>query len=1440
MDEKFEKLLKFINFDDRFYNSFENAYIKLIEINELDVNINLYNASNVNVITYEKLRKTLEVYFKEKLVKLYIEVGEVNFEFLNDYIELIFSKLIEDNASLIMYKELPPIMNGHRIVFQTYNGYDSVQIKKFVPYFDEQLKMAGFSNLIYDFSIVDNNDTKKKIEDELNALKNFTFKKSENVVVEEVELVTKEANETTNVIHGKTINTPVVLLQDIKTELPLVTVEVKIFSVESFSNPKINIITLKATDNTDSFVIKVFAREKSKYDELLSVLKSGKWIKVRGPVKDDLYSKELVINAYDINDINYVEWKRIDDAEEKRVELHTHTMMSQMDGVVSAKSLIAQAKAFGHQAIAITDHNNLQSFPDAFHSAKDIKILYGVELNMVDDSIDVINRERDLSLLDETYVVFDFETTGFNARSGDSIIEVGAVKMCNGDILETFCELINPNRELPRKITEITGITDKMLENARSEEEVMKDFIEWFSNYPMVAHNAKFDASFMESAYAKYDFGTFDNTIIDTLELSRLLDPSSARHNLSVLTRKYKIEFDETSHHRADYDAKATALILYKMFLKLIDNNINNLLEIKKLINHDELYKMARPNHINIIAKDKEGLKNLFKLVTLANTKYFYKIPRILRREIEDNKDGLLLGSGCYEGEIFKEARSKSDEELASLIDFYDYIEIQPMEVYSHLVESGVFASNDELRNNILKIIRIAKERGKLVVATGDVHHLNKDDKIYREIIANQKVPGGGRHPLKRKGITRLPDQYFMNTKEMLEAFDFLDEDLRKEIVITNTNKIADMVDVLEIIKKDLYSPRMKDSAEETKRIVYDTAKELYSDELPLIISERLEKELSGIIDNGYDVMYLIAQRLVKKSNDEGYIVGSRGSVGSSLVATFMGITEVNPLPAHYLCTKCKLSIFNDEDDKPLGATYSSGYDLEDKMCPHCNIAMKKEGQDMPFATFLGFKAEKVPDIDLNFSGEYQAKAHDYTKVLFGEKNVFRAGTIGTVAEKTAFGFTKGYFEDNEIYKKNTEIERLSKGCVGVKRTTGQHPGGIIVIPDYMDIYDFSPYQYPADDTNASWYTTHFDFHAIHDNVLKLDILGHDDPTVLKMLSELSDMKIEDIPLDDKKVYSLLSEPTALGVTEEEIMCPTGTLGLPELGTKFVINMLKKTKPSTFGELVKISGLSHGTDVWAGNAEELIENEVCAFKEVIGCRDDIMVYLMYNGLEPTDAFKIMEFVRKGMPTKVPDVWRELSALMEEKNIEPWYIESCRRIKYMFPKAHAVAYVMMAIRVAWFKVHMPIFYYCAYLSIRCHDFDIEAMMNGYDDIKKKIIQIRNKGYEASNKENNVMSVLEIALEMTARGYKFGKINLEKSDAVNFIIDEDNLTLIPPFRTIDGLGDTVALNIMKERSIKPFSSIEDFQNRSKVSSTILEHMKLMKLFGDLRPSNQLSLF
>ena len=1278
-------------------------------------------------------------------------------------------------------------------------------------------------------------------------------KKDIKIEEEKKEEFDKDGNK---IIIGKSIEGQVSSMHNVISPINSCIFEGEIFATELFESSKNNmkILTLKLTDKTDSYLVKLFSKNASEMKTITKELKNGKWIRVEGQIKFDEYAKDLVMNANSIVLIPSKIEKLKDEAPKKRIELHTHTTMSQMDSVLNVKNYLDELRAMGYNAVAITDHNGVQSFPDAFHKVCDynkgvenedekFKVIYGAELTMIEDTVDIVKRPIDMPSMDATYCVFDFETTGFNAGGEDTIIEIGAVLIKNGEIISRFDELINPNRPLPDRITELTGITDEMLKDKDNEEAAVKRFIEFFKDYPMVAHNAKFDCSFLEMAYKKYNLGTFNNCVIDTLELSRALDTGFARHSLSALVKRYNVEWDETSHHRGDYDAEGTAKVFDKMVKKMYNQNIENIKDFSNLIDKNEIYKFGRSYHINILVKNKIGLKNLFKLISLANTKYLYKTPRIPRSEIVAHREGLLIGSGCYESEVFKEAKSKGDEELSNIVSFYDYVEVQPPECYIHLIDTADFLNELEIQNHIKKIIDVTRSSGKIIVATGDVHHFRREDKISREIIINQKVPGGGRHPLAKNEIEHIPSQHFRTTEEMLSDFSFISKDIANEIVIDNTHKIADMCEIVEVIIQTggvPFAPKIENSKEIVEQLVYDKAHSIYGEHLPKLIEERIENELSGILKMGYDVIYLIAQKLVKHSNDEGYLVGSRGSVGSSFVATMMGITEVNPLPAHYVCPKCKNTEF-EVDGKSLSLEYSCGYDMPDRRCPKCKELMSKQGHDMPFATFLGFDADKVPDIDLNFSGDNQASAHEYTKVLFGVDNVYRAGTVGTVADKTAYGFVKGYCEEKGITNmKSVEMERLAMGCTGVKRTTGQHPGGIVVIPDYMDVFDFTPFQYPADDPSSAWRTTHFEYHALEEDILKLDILGHDDPTVLRMLQDLSGIDVTTIPLDDKDTMKIFLGPEILGITKEDIECPTGTLGIPEFGTNNTERMLEETKPKTFAELVKISGLSHGTDVWYGNARDLIISNTVEFKNVIGCRDDIMINLISYGMEPKKAFKIMEFVRKGKPSKDAEKWLEFVEDMKAADVPEWYINSCAKIKYMFPKAHAVAYVMSAFRIAWFKVHKPIYYYAAYFSIRCHDFDIETMCAGYEAIKKKFDAINEKGYDAGIKENDLKDELQMAMEMYKRGIKFKMIDLNKSDARNFIIDEDEKTLIFPFRGLDGLGENVANQICDERKKGAFLSIEDVQIRGKVNSTTIEKMKTLHIFDGMSESNQLSLF
>lgn len=1531
-DNKLTRFFDTTNFNSDFTKYFKNASLKEVllskKIGRMTMVINIDELPPVEVFSelYEK-GKTLNG-VKEFRVRFNYE-NSLNR--LNEYFNYYFDILVNNCPMLECIDREKIIIDETNINIEVLNTAEENKIKDISKKIESFLEDVGFNNI--------------KVCAIINEEEREKFKKSLRNTKEEV-----NNKDTVEVIRGNKIKGKSSQIKNLIANEENVVLTAQVFGVDGRSTQSgWFIVTLKITDLTDSIVSNIFTKNEEEYNNLLSKIKKGKWYRFKGTVKYNTRSNDYEFNPTDIETYNKEVEKLVDDAEVKRVELHAHTMMSQMDAVTKVNltehtcELVSRCIEMGYRGVAITDHNGCQAFPIAYQLIssynkkqedpnKKFKGLYGVELTLVDDTVSIVINSNDEPLEETTFVVFDTETTGFNATSGDVMIEIGAVKIKNGEIIDRFDEFINPGRKLPKKITELTLITDDMLKDADNEKNVTKKFLDWVGSSPMVAHNAKFDISFIDAAMKRNNLGEFKYTVIDTLELSRALDQGFSRHSLSALVKRYNVPFDEESHHRADYDAEGTALVFHKMVQKLIGQNYDTISSLEKLISKDEIYKFGRKYHFNAIALNRKGLTNLFKIISLANTTYLYKTPRILRSKLEELREGLLIGSGCAESEVFVEARSKDGEELTNIINFYDYVEVQPPEVYDHLIQTSDFANILELKNHIKKVIDSTKSAGKIIVATGDVHHFTREDKIYREIIINQKVPGGGRHPLSKTEITSIPSMHFRTTKEMLNDFDFLDKDLAYEIVVTNTNKIADMVEEIEVIIDTHgipFSPRVKaddgksylDCPKVVTELVFNTAESWYGNPLPQNIEERIskelygdvvynywynklkednpkwkedklidktfenvhetlisgfdrvkeivkdlviskwtdedgeqtedaiskkvKKELGGIIGGGFDPIYLIAQRLVKHSNDDGYIVGSRGSVGSSFVATLMGITEVNPLPPHYRCTKCQHSIFDDEDGKSLGATYSSGFDLPDKKCPNCGSIMKKDGQDMPFATFLGFNADKVPDIDLNFSDLNQADAHEYTKVLFGEDNVYRAGTIGTVADKTAYGFVRGYFEDKGIMdKRSCEIERLAEGCTGVKRTTGQHPGGIVVVPDYMDVYNFTPYQYPADDPTSPWRTTHFDYHSIESNLLKLDILGHSDPTQLRLIRDLSGDDVLQVPLDDKDTMSIFTSTKILGVTNEEIMCPTGTLGIPEFGTPFTIGMVAETKPTTFAELTKISGLSHGTDVWLGNARDLCTPDLngnikVPFKNVIGCRDDIMVYLMYNGVKPIKAFKIMEFVRKGKASKDPEGWREHKQTMIDAGIDEWFIDSCEKIKYMFPKAHAAAYVTSAFRIAWYKVHKPKYFYASWFSTKATDFDIETMIKGYDAIKNRIIEIKEKGYDATNKEAGILECLQVALEMAARKIKIKPFNLYKSKATTFGVDEDG-DLIPPFITIDGLGETVANNIETEAKKKPFVSIEDFQNRCKVSQTLVDKMRTLGIFNGMSESSQLSLF
>jgi len=1381
----------------------------------------------------EILPSEVQKRFSTQLVKTFSHIAQVTYtisvrnqnmteQLIHDYWSDCLAEIDGGSPALLsLLNGQKPRVTGHKLIVNARNEAEAGQLKnKYSGLISSIYQSYGFPQLTLDTEISASTEEysqfleekqKEDAQKAMAAVVEMQKKEQESGPIEEQEGPVKI---------GYTIKDDADFkrMEEIIDEERRIAVEGYVFFTELKElRSGRTLLTIKMTDYTSSIMVKIFSRDKEDA-AILARVKKGMWVRAQGSIQNDTFVRDLVMIANDLNEMKAPQ--RLDKAEEKRVELHLHTPMSQMDAVSSVSDLVSQAKKWGHKAIAITDHAVAQSFPEAFGAGKknDIKILYGLEANLVDDGVPIAYNVEHRQLEDATYVVFDVETTGLSAVY-DTIIELAAVKVRNNEIIDKFESFANPHHPLSATIIDLTGITDDMLVDAPEVSDVLERFKAWAEDSVLVAHNASFDMGFLNVGYKQMGAEKAANPVIDTLELGRFLYPEMKNHRLNTLAKKFNIEL--TQHHRAIYDTEATAHLLIQMLKDAAEKEIFYHDQLNEHMGEGKAYQRSRPYHCTLLAQNEVGLKNLFKLISLSHISYFYRVPRIPRSVLQQHREGLIVGSACDKGEVFEGMMQKSPDEVEKIAEFYDYLEVMPPEVYAHLIELEYVRDQRSLEAIIANIVKLGKKLNKPVVATGNVHYLHPNDKIYRKILVNSQ---GGANPLNRH---KLPNVHFRTTDEMLRDFSFLGEEIAYEIVVTNTNLIADQIEVIKPIKDDLYTPKIEGADEEMREMSYGMARKIYGDNLPEIVEARLEKELKSIIGHGFAVIYLISHKLVKKSLNDGYLVGSRGSVGSSFVATMTEITEVNPLPPHYVCPNCKNSeFFND-------GSVGSGFDLKDKDCPKCGTAYKKDGHDIPFETFLGFKGDKVPDIDLNFSGEYQPRAHNYTKVLFGEDYVYRAGTIGTVAEKTAYGYVKGYANDNNLHIRSAEIDRLVAGCTGVKRTTGQHPGGIIVVPDYMDIYDFSPIQYPADSQTSEWKTTHFDFHSIHDNLLKLDILGHDDPTVIRMLQDLSGIDPKTIPTDDPVVMKIFSGTESLGVTEEQIMCKTGTLGIPEFGTRFVRQMLEDTKPTTFSELVQISGLSHGTDVWLGNAQELIHNKTCNLSEVIGCRDDIMVYLIYQGLEPSLAFKIMESVRKGKGLS-----EEFEEEMRKNEVPEWYIDSCKKIKYMFPKAHAAAYVLMAVRIAYFKVHHALLYYAAYFTVRAEDFDIEAMARGSAAIRAKIEEINAKGLDASPKEKNTLTVLELALEMCERGYSFQKIDLYKSQASEFLIEGNSL--IPPFDSIPGLGTNAAINIVNAREEGEFLSKEDLQKRGKVSKTIIEYLDKQGCLNALPDQNQLSLF
>lgn len=1245
-----------------------------------------------------------------------------------------------------------------------------------------------------------------------------------------------------NVIYGRNFEDDTIELSQVVGEMGEITIRGKViqFDTREIRNEK-TIIMFAVTDFTDTIMVKMFARNEQ-LPELLGEIHQGAFLKIKGVTTIDKFDGELTIGSVTgIKKIPDFTTTRKDTSPVKRVELHCHTKMSDMDGVSEVKAIVKRAHDWGHKAIAITDHGVVQAFPDANHYIETLdkddpfKIIYGVEGYLVDDLTDIAVNE-DNQTLDDTFVVFDIETTGFSSVK-DKIIEIGAVKVEKGKIISRYSTFVNPEVPIPFEITKLTSITDAMVIDAPKIENVLPEFMEYVGDAVLVAHNAGFDVGFIEENCKRLGIER-KLTSVDTVALARVLLPTLSRYKLNVVAKALGISLE--NHHRAVDDAGATAEIFVKFVEMLKEREITTLKGVNTFgaMNPDAIRKMPA-HHVIILAKNDVGRVNLYTLVSMSHLKYFGRMPRIPKSELNRYREGLIVGSACEAGELYQAIlNEKSEEQIAKIVNFYDYLEIQPLGNNAFMLESerisNVNTQKDLIQMN-KKIVKLGEEFQKMVVGTCDVHFLDPDDEVYRRII------------MTGKGFSDADDQaplYLRTTEEMLAEFSYLGSAKAEEIVITNPNKIADMIEPISPVRPDKCPPVIENSDQELRDICYEKAHSMYGKNLPEMVVERLERELNSIISNGFAVMYIIAQKLVWKSVEDGYLVGSRGSVGSSFVATMAGITEVNPLSPHYYCKKCHYSDFTSEEVRAYSGL--SGWDMPDKRCPVCNEPLAKDGFDIPFETFLGFKGNKEPDIDLNFSGDYQSNAHKYTEVIFGTGQTFRAGTIGTLADKTAYGFVKNYYEERDSRKRKCEIERIVEGCTGIRRSTGQHPGGIIVLPHGENINSFTPVQHPANDMTTDIITTHFDYHSIDHNLLKLDILGHDDPTIIRMLEDLiTDITGEKfdatkIPLDDSDVMALFAGTEVLGIKPEDIGgCPVGCLGIPEFGTDFVIQMVVDTKPKTISDLIRISGLSHGTDVWLNNAQTLIQEGKATISTAICTRDDIMTYLINKGLDSEKSFTIMERVRKGLVAKGKcKEWPEYKKDMLEHGVPEWYIGSCEKIKYMFPKAHAAAYVMMAYRIAYCKVNYPLAYYAAYFSIRASAFSYEIMCQGKDKLEFYLRDYKKRLDSLSKKEQDVLKDMKIVQEMYARGFEFLPLDIYTAKADKFQIIDGKL--MPPLNSIEGMGDKAAEAVELASKDGPYLSRDDFRQRTKVSKTVIDLMADLGMFGNLPESNQLSLF
>lgn len=1444
MEERLLKILERIQLDRENFRYFEDGsnfsavYHKVKSFFKIDLTLKQPLPVAVYIDLIEHFKMYLNKENKQVDVAIYIHLQKEceDIRLIKEYINYYIDRKVFNAKSLHFIKEQSLIIRNHEINIKFESVFVEDELNELKPKLERFLAAAGFSQLKIKFIYIEPENVKtfdyEKDSEDYHALVELYNKRKaeEQKAKEQFEANKKSQPSFTKRINFKNKTFTKVELDQIPKDIVDIEAEVKVFDViaEGKSNKRFK---LNVTNYKTSYTCHLWANNQLTAEVIQSTL--NRYIIIRGTLSYNQFDKENAIDLYDFTITSREDPVITDDESTKRVELHAHTNMSAMDGICDASSLVKQAAFFGHKAVAITDHNAVQSFPEAQATqAKlkkekniDIKILYGIEINVAPRRLDIIKNPSHVLLKDAQYVFFDLETSGLS-NEFDDIIEFGAIKVQNGREIDRIDLLINPGHPISEFTTSLTGITNEMLKNQSTIQEVLPTICEFLKDSILVAHNASFDVGFIEHAIQQ----ELLNPIIDTLPLCRYLYPNEKRYTLGALCRMQGIDYDEENAHRGDYDAKVLADLYDVVLAKIVQEKIAIYHQDLGLLQSPEVTRKMKPYHTTLLVKNMVGMKNLFKILSIANTDYFTAQALVPPHVIDEHKEGLLIGSCCARGEIFELCSTKSKQQVIEAMKWYDYIEIQPLDQYQILVDTERVESIDKVKKILQFMIECANEAHKPICATGDSHYVSKEQHIAREVFISTPAIGGGVHPLYdfKKRIKHYPMQEFKTTRQMLDAFAWLGKEKAFEYVVTNPNKIADWIEYCYPIKDRLYPPSIPDSDEQLEKACYETAHKMYGNPLPEIVQSRLDRELKCIIGNGYSIMYVIAAKCVKKSNEDGFLVGSRGSVGSSFVATCSGITEVNPLRPHYRCPKCGYSDFSVDEKK-----YRSGFDLPNKDCPQCGSPLIGDGHNIPFETFLGFNGDKVPDIDLNFSSLNQANAHLFIREMFGEDHVFRAGTIASAASKTAFGYAKKYFEGLGQEISNAEAARIAKLCEGVKRTTGQHPGGLIVIPNDMEVYDFTPVGHPADDIDSEWLTTHFAFESIHDNVLKLDMLGHVDPTAIRMLQNLTGIDPHQIPMNDPEVLKQF--------TGESLILHKGMLtaaGLPEFGTNVSRKMLLDTKPKTFADLTTVSGLSHGTDVFFGNARDLILEGTCSIDNCIGCRDDIMLGLISYGVEPLLSFKIMESVRKGR-----GLTADMEKAMKEHHVPDWYIAACKKIKYMFPKAHAVAYCMMSVRIAWFKRYYPYEYYATYFTTRVDAFDIEAMVKGEDEIRSRYFEIQKKkdnNEKLSVKENALETFYEIAIEMYDRGISFSNIQLEKSLDNDFVVDKDNHCIVPPFRVCDGIGQNAAISVVEARKDGPFISKEDLVARTKLNTTNIKLLEKIGVLKGLNETDQLTLF